>query len=190
MSEPERESPKAAANRPGVNRARAWGLSLLAAALLLLMMGRRYQAIVFGILGALLAAGSFIGARSDGEKRSPLRLIGLAVAVFLAVAVIFGSMIAFSFYRERQKAKTNPAVGAPTTQPIGVAPSIERRCRIVLGRTASVALEADGGATNVQRGASCVVLNTDPSRMLLRVTDGPSAGAVGWLATDEIVIVR
>jgi hypothetical protein len=176
VSEP--ESPKA-----GMSQIRAWGSLLLGASVLLLIFGRRTQAIGFGIVGALLTVGSLTGARLGLKKPSVPARVALVGASCL---VALGSMVAHDTYRERQKAVNAAGTQAPTAKPSAAALSVERRCRIRQGKTESVVLEGDGGAIHVERGAHCVVLNVDPSRMLIRVTDGPSAGAVGWLASGDI----
>jgi hypothetical protein len=179
VSEP--ESPKAS-----MSQIRAWGLLLLGSSMLLLIVGRRTHAIGFGIVGALLTVGSLIGARLGLKKPSVPARIALVGASCL---VALGSMVVYDTYRERQKAVNAAGTQAPTAKPRAAAPPVERHCRVRQGKTEFVALEADGGATNVPRGAHCVVLNIDPSRMLIRVTDGPSAGAVGWLPSVDIDIV-
>jgi hypothetical protein len=128
---------------------------------------------------------------ASAGKADRFALVGAGCLTF---AVLFGGLVAFGAYREREAAEAEAETQRMAAERAQQAradagPPAERRCRILRGATAHVTLEFDGGTVQVLRGSYCALLATDAARSLVRVTEGESSGTEGWLPSSEVGIV-
>jgi len=125
-------------------------------------------------------------------KNDTVHLLGCGCLTFVAGMAAISVMCGPKEER-RDVASVTPVRAQPPAASVAQKPA-ERRCRITGSLDPSnsrqilwpLEYENDAGTFEVLRSSECVVLDSGPSKTLVRVTEGKYAGASGWIRTDWV----